>query len=89
VVTLVSSETLGEINANGRGEYLFQINVEDNIGIAAVRWYVDGALADERLQVPYSTYLSLAPGHYSLQAEAVDWAGNSTFTGAFDIVIID
>lgn len=88
-VTLVSTETLGEITANVRGEYLFQVNVEDNIGVAGVRWYVDGVLAEERRQVPYSTYLSLRPGRYSLQAEAVDWAGNSTFTGVFDIVIID
>jgi membrane peptidoglycan carboxypeptidase len=88
-VTLVSAETLSEINANTRGEYLFQVRVEDNIGIAVVRWYIDGVLAEEREQAPYSTYLTLTPGSYSLQAEAVDWAGNSASTGVIEIGIID
>jgi membrane peptidoglycan carboxypeptidase len=88
-VTLVSAETLREIKANTRGEYLFQVRVEDNIGIAAVWWYIDGELVEERRQAPYSAYLSLRPGRYSLQAEAGDWAGNSTLTEVFEIAIID
>ncbi len=87
--TLVSAEILGEIKANTRGEYLFQVRVEDNIGIGAVRWYIDEMLVEERLQAPYSAYLSLIPGSYSLQAEAVDWAGNGTLTDVIEIAIID
>jgi len=85
----VSPESLGEIKANTRGEYLFQVRVEDNIGVAAVRWYIDGRLVIERWQAPYSAYLPLSPGQYLLQAEAVDWAGNSTLTGVLNIDIID
>jgi membrane peptidoglycan carboxypeptidase len=88
-VTLVSAETLSEISANSRGEYLFQVRVEDNIGIAVVRWYIDEILVEERGQAPFNAYLSLRPGQYSLQAEVVDWAGNSTLTEVFEIVIID
>jgi hypothetical protein len=80
---------LSEISANSRGEYLFQVRVEDNIGIAVVRWYIDEILVEERGQAPFNAYLSLRPGQYSLQAEVVDWAGNSTLTEVFEIEIID
>ena len=71
----VESEPLSR---NAQGEVVFQVQPVDNLGIAEVRWWVDGELVASRQHSPYTAFVVLHPGEYSLIVEVIDQAGNQT-----------
>jgi hypothetical protein len=55
---------------------VFQCEVEDGSGIAAVTWLLDGRSVLESRQAPYSLVWQPKPGQYTLELRAADLAGN-------------
>jgi len=50
--------------------------VSDQVGAGRVEWLVDGQIAGERAQAPYSLPWEARPGKHSLQVRVYDLAGN-------------
>ena len=86
ILTPQPDETL---TANAKGEVVLQVHPEDNLGVAAVRWYVDGQLLAERLQSPYSSFIQLPAGEYTLEVEVEDQAGNLSRSEPLIFSIVD
>lgn len=55
---------------------IFQAEVEDNVGIRSVEWWLDGRMLGERSAAPFSLVWDAAPGRHTLQLRAIDLAGN-------------
>lgn len=58
--------------------FTFTAEPQDALGVAVVRWWVDGELVAEKSQSPYTVVLTLTKGHHTLVVEVLDLAGNST-----------
>jgi hypothetical protein len=72
-----SSPTNG---ATVSGTITVQINASDNVGVAAVSLYLNGALLSTKTAAPYTFSLDttrFANGSYTLRAVAADAAGNT------------
>lgn len=55
---------------------IFQADVEDNVGIRSVEWWLDGLKVGERSAAPFALVWDALPGKHTLQIRAVDLAGN-------------
>jgi membrane peptidoglycan carboxypeptidase len=55
---------------------IFQADVEDNVGIRRVEWWLDGRKVGERGAAPFALVWDALPGAHTLQIRAVDLAGN-------------
>jgi membrane carboxypeptidase/penicillin-binding protein PbpC len=77
-MTILAPQPADILQQNPAGEVTFQVRPEDNLGVAAVRWYINGKLAAERTQSPYTAFVALAPGNYLSTIEVIDLAGNAT-----------
>ncbi|MGR8930002.1 MAG: Ig-like domain-containing protein [Gammaproteobacteria bacterium] len=78
------------------GSITLSANATDNVGVAKVEFYADGALKGTVSQAPYSMTLdsnTLSDGQHTLLAKAYDDAGNvgtsSPVTFTIDNVIVD
>lgn len=67
-------------NALFGGTIIISADAQDDIGVAAVEFYIDGALLSSDSSAPYSTdwdTLSTSDGNHSIEAVASDAAGNN------------
>jgi membrane peptidoglycan carboxypeptidase len=72
------------------GELVLQVGVEDAYGIARVIFYVDGEVAAEVTEAPWSTRWRIsARGAHTMYVEVTDLAGNKSATEAiaFEVII--
>lgn len=67
-----------EIDANERPNVVLWVNVNDDLGMAKVEFYLDGRLLATFLQPPYGISWKSIPGEHSLRVRAVDQAGNTS-----------
>jgi membrane carboxypeptidase/penicillin-binding protein PbpC len=77
-MTILSPQPGEMMSTNVDGEINLQVRPEDNVGISTVRWYINGELAAERSQSPFTVFLPMDAGSHLLMIEVIDLAGNST-----------
>ncbi|MBN1665805.1 MAG: transglycosylase domain-containing protein [Anaerolineales bacterium] len=58
----------------------FQAQASDNIGLAAVEFYLDGELLIRQTQPPYAFPWPAQAGNHNLQVKGIDFAGNEQAT---------
>jgi len=64
--------------------------VSDNVGVESVKFYVDGALIDVDVSGPFSILwdsMTVPDGVYTISAEAVDVAGNTSGMSSIQIIV--
>lgn len=88
-VTVLSPQPDEALTQNEAGEVVFQVQPADNLGIAEVRWWVDGMLVASRELAPYTAFVAFAPGEYSLSVEVIDQAGNTTLSDPRSFTVLD
>ena len=67
-----------EVSLAAGARLVFQAQVEDNLEVEEVRFYVDGELLGALTQPPYALSWAGKPGQHTLRVIAVDLAGNSS-----------
>jgi len=71
-------------------EIVIQPQVQDNLALAKVIFFLDGVAVGESALAPYSTRLaltSIARGPHTLYVRAIDAAGNSTDSAPVSVVV--
>jgi len=56
----------------------FLVKASDNLGLAAVEFYLDGRLVITQTHPPFAPPWESSPGEHTLTVKAIDLAGNST-----------
>jgi hypothetical protein len=67
-----------EINAEQKARVVFQANVQDNMAIQSVQFYLDDRLLETITQPPFAASWTARPGTHTLRVVATDQAGNSS-----------
>ncbi|MFI5088074.1 MAG: Ig-like domain-containing protein, partial [Terriglobales bacterium] len=78
--------------ASVSGAVTISASASDNVGVAKVGFYVDGALLTTDVSPPYSAAWNTntaALGSHALTARAYDQAGNSTTSAAVSVNVVD
>ena len=88
-MTVIVPQPEQTLTANAEGEVVLQVHPEDNLGVAEVRWFVDGELLAARQQSPYTVFLALNSGEHVLEIEVLDQAGNSTISAELIFYVAD
>lgn len=57
-------------------QILFQAEVQENLGVREVQWFLDGNPVGSSYQTPYLLAFTARPGEHELTAKAIDLAGN-------------
>ena len=71
----------GEIlSAPKNNEFIFQADVQDNLGIQKVEFYLDGKIIAARFVSPFIVTWRPVIGEHTLKIIAIDQAGNQTST---------
>lgn len=65
-------------NRASQDSVTLQAEVEDNIGLRRVEWWINGRRAGEQLEPPYAFIWPAAAGEHILEVRAYDLAGNET-----------
>lgn len=65
-----------QISAQLNGQITLQADVQDQMGLQEVIWYVDGQRIGKQTQMPYSYPVRLQTGSHTLKITATDQAGN-------------
>jgi hypothetical protein len=72
------------------GQVAFSANASDNVAVARVDFLVDGSVVGSASASPYTynwSSASVADGPHTIQARAVDTAGNTTTTSATPVTV--
>jgi len=64
----------------------FQAQVSDNLGLAAVEFYLGDRLITSQTQPPFAIPWRTSPGEYTLWVKAIDLAGNASETSVSFVV---
>ena len=64
----------------------FQAQVSDNLGLAAVEFYLGDRLITAQTQPPFAVPWRTSPGEYLLRVKAIDLAGNESETSVSFVV---
>ncbi|MGB9106500.1 MAG: Ig-like domain-containing protein [Terriglobales bacterium] len=79
-------------NASVSGTVTISASASDNVGVAKVEFYLDGALLTTNVSPPYSATWNTntaSLGSHTLMARAYDQAGNSTTSAAVSVNVVD
>jgi hypothetical protein len=61
-------------------EFIVQAEIQDNLGIQKVEFYLDGKILAERYVLPFIASWKPITGEHTLKIIAIDQAGNQTST---------
>lgn len=75
------------IARSSQGTITLQADVFDNVGIAAVEWWLDGQLVGKNTKTPYSYPISITSGEHKLSMHVFDIAGNTLQTEEINFTV--
>jgi hypothetical protein len=76
-VSISYPETMDVLSMGLNEIITFLINVQDNLGLDRVEYYIDGDLIATQTNSPYAYPWNCKPGTFNLLVRAIDKAGNS------------
>ncbi len=77
-VHILGLEDGESISQRERPTMLFQVEAQDNLSIAEVRFVLNGQEVGSRSQAPWQVPWKTRAGNYTLEVQAIDSAGNRT-----------
>ena len=77
-ITILSPANSEEIDMTERPEMTIRANVEDEIGVESVIFYLDGEIIARLAQPPFAVSWRARPGEHTVQLQAADQAGNTS-----------
>lgn len=88
-ITVLAPASAAGVSLEAEEELLIQVEVEDDVGVEEVIYYVDNRRVMSFSESPYTfSYRSVDPGFHAITARAVDLAGNFTTIDVLRVEVV-